>query len=98
MSLWHDVLYCKDDPRTEDRHQDIRVAAFSATLLAIVVGLFYAGSYIQTEQAQTQLIQCVILSILNIELFKLRVLKLIIKTFKFIDSNVFVFINSNMLF
>lgn len=57
MSLWHDVLHCKDDPRTEDRHQDIRVALFSATLLAIVIGLFYAGSYIQTEQSQTQLIQ-----------------------------------------
>nr|CAD2185183.1 unnamed protein product [Meloidogyne enterolobii] len=57
MNLWHDVLHCKDDPRTEDRHQDIRVAAFSAALLAIVIGLFYAGSYIQTEQAQTQLIQ-----------------------------------------
>jgi len=60
MNLWHDVLHCKDDPRTEDRHQDIRVAAFSAALLAIVIGLFYAGSYIQTEQAQTHLIQCLI--------------------------------------
>ena len=56
LTLWHNVWKCKDE--TKDLQQDIRVALFSVTMLVIVIALFYAGSYIQTEQAQANLIQC----------------------------------------
>ena len=54
--LWGNVWNCSEPP-TNDRVADIRVVAFSATLLAIVIGLFYAGSYIQSEQSEANLIQ-----------------------------------------
>lgn len=58
-ALWHDVWSCPDGPGPRlDRNKDMVVVCFAATLLVIVIGLFYAGSYIQTESAQRNLIQC----------------------------------------
>jgi len=57
-ALWHDVWSCPDDGRKIDRSRDAVVVIFAATILTIVIALFYAGSYIQTESAQRNLIQC----------------------------------------
>ncbi|KAL3101891.1 hypothetical protein niasHS_003300 [Heterodera schachtii] len=54
MKLWQIVLGCSDIPI--DRTQDTTVLIFSVTVLAIVLGLFYAGSYIQSEQIHANLI------------------------------------------
>jgi hypothetical protein len=52
MNLWQNVWQCTDDSRSLDRYHDLTVVAFAATILGIIVSLFYAGSYIQTENAQ----------------------------------------------
>ncbi|KAH7723291.1 Protein F42A8.3, partial [Aphelenchoides avenae] len=57
MNLWHNVWRCPDDGRSRDRHHDATVVAFAATILVIVIGLFYAGSYVQTEHAERNLIR-----------------------------------------
>lgn len=58
MSIWHDVWKCPDDPRTLEKHHDVTIVLFAATILAVIIGLFYAGSYVQTENEKRNLIQC----------------------------------------
>lgn len=58
IHYWIDFLGCDDPQNDKGRPEDIKVVAFSATILLIIIGLFYAGSYIQLERAQANLIQC----------------------------------------
>lgn len=57
MKIWHSVWNCPDDT-PKAKHYDMTIVAFSATILAIIVCLFYSGSYIQIEHAQRNLIRC----------------------------------------
>ena len=57
MSIWHAVWGCADE-HTDTKHYDITIVAFSATFLALVICLFYAGSYIQIEHAQRHSVRC----------------------------------------
>ncbi|KAI1720254.1 osteopetrosis-associated transmembrane protein 1 precursor domain-containing protein [Ditylenchus destructor] len=57
MAIWHDVWRCPDDPRTLDKHHDMTIVLFAVTILVVIIGLFYAGSYIQTENERRNLIQ-----------------------------------------
>lgn len=40
------------------RRLDVLVTAFSTILLVLIIVFFYGGSYIQTENAQRNLVQC----------------------------------------
>lgn len=57
MKIWHNLWKCPDETPYA-KHYDMTIVAFSATILAIIVGLFYSGSYIQIEHAQRNLIRC----------------------------------------
>ena len=57
MSIWHEVWMCNDD-RPDMKHYDLTIVAFSATFLAIVICMFYLGSYIQVENAQRHSVRC----------------------------------------
>uniref|UniRef100_A0A914HX03 Mediator of RNA polymerase II transcription subunit 14 n=1 Tax=Globodera rostochiensis TaxID=31243 RepID=A0A914HX03_GLORO len=54
MKLWQVVWGCSDAPI--DRSQDTTILIFSVSVLAIIICLFYAGSYIQSEQTNSNLI------------------------------------------
>jgi hypothetical protein len=57
MNIWHSVWNCPDQKR-DPKHYDLTIIAFSASILAIMICLFYSGSYIQIENAQRNLIRC----------------------------------------
>lgn len=57
MNAWHNLWMCPDDTRTIDRNIDVTVVVFSATILSVIIVLFYSGSYIQTEISHINLIQ-----------------------------------------
>ncbi|KAI6208182.1 Succinate dehydrogenase [Aphelenchoides besseyi] len=52
MSIWHAVWMCPDDDKPDVKHFDMTIVAFSASFLAIIICLFYMGSYIQIEHSQ----------------------------------------------
>jgi len=56
LNIWHSVWRCPDEKR-DTKHYDITIVAFSATLLAIIICLFYAGSYVQIEHAERNLVR-----------------------------------------
>lgn len=58
MNIWHSVWKCPDDTKPDTKHYDLTILAFSATILVIIICLFYSGSYIQIENAQRNLIRC----------------------------------------
>ena len=59
LAMWEQLWRCPEDGHSKrDLDQDLIVVAFATAMLAIVTALFYAGSYIQTENAERSLIQC----------------------------------------
>ena len=57
MNIWHNVWQCPDDTK-KDRHHDVMMVAFSVSIFVVIFGVFYAGSYIQTERAKPSLVRC----------------------------------------
>lgn len=72
MNAWHNLWMCPDDTRTIDRNIDVTVVVFSATILSVIIVLFYSGSYIQTEISHINLIQCKFLKSFIIKYFLFR--------------------------
>ncbi|KAI6242986.1 hypothetical protein M3Y99_00209300 [Aphelenchoides fujianensis] len=57
MNIWHSVWKCPDDDKPDRKQVDLTIVCFSASFLAIVICLFYSGSYIQVENAQRNLVR-----------------------------------------
>lgn len=57
MHIWHNVWKCSDDTKN-DRHKDIWMLGGTVIAFAIILTMFYGGSYVQTERAQENLIRC----------------------------------------
>uniref|UniRef100_A0A1I7ZG33 Transmembrane protein n=1 Tax=Steinernema glaseri TaxID=37863 RepID=A0A1I7ZG33_9BILA len=57
MNIWHNVWRCGDDFKPVDRHHDVTMLIFASVFLGVITFLFYAGSYIQAERAQRNIIQ-----------------------------------------
>ncbi|VDN20919.1 unnamed protein product [Gongylonema pulchrum] len=55
-NLWHNVWHCPDD-RVEER-RDWTLLGYSLAFLAIITVFFYTGSYMQSEEIQRRLVQC----------------------------------------
>ncbi|KAI6184344.1 Succinate dehydrogenase [ubiquinone] iron-sulfur subunit, mitochondrial [Aphelenchoides bicaudatus] len=56
MNIWHNVWHCPDQKR-DTKQYDLTIIVFSASILTIVICLFYSGSYIQIENNQRNLIR-----------------------------------------
>jgi len=55
MGVWSKVWNCHE--KKDTKHYDLTIIAFSASILVIIICLFYAGSYISIEHAQRHLVR-----------------------------------------
>ncbi|TKR86742.1 hypothetical protein L596_011267 [Steinernema carpocapsae] len=57
ITIWHNVWQCSDDLKPFDRRHDATMLIFVSVFLFVITFFFYAGSYIQAERAQRNLLQ-----------------------------------------
>lgn len=57
MNIWHSVWQCPDDTH-KAKTVDMTIVSISASVLAVIIVLFYLGSFIQIEREERNLIRC----------------------------------------